>query len=243
MKAYKGFNKDMTSLRGFHYKEGETYYEKCAILGVIGFHACEDPMDCLEIYNPSNSVYHEVELDGVAYYPTNGIDNTARAGTKITIGRELSLDEIINLSIEYRKNNGKSQKSVTFTTAEIGLAFSSWYKNLVLTFGYGSAAVATGFGGRALATGIETTALSTGCRGMASADNYFNSAITTGEDGIVKGKKGSAIFCVERKRDSDGILRIVSALGAVVDGETIKEDTWYTVKDGKWVESTDYMWR
>lgn len=242
MKAYKGFNKDMTC-RGFQYEEGETYNKKVAILGQIGFHAYEDPMDCLDSYDPRYSVYHEVELDGVAYYPTNGIDNTARVATKITIGRELSLDEMINLSIEYRKNNGKAERSVTFTTKDIDVAFNKWYKILVLATGYGSAAVATGFGGRALATGYETTALSTGCDGMASADNYFNSAITPGMHGIVKGKKGSALFCVERKMDSDGICRIVSALGAVVDGETIKEDTWYTVKDGKWVESTDYMWR
>ena len=42
MKAYKGFNKDMTC-RGFQYKEGETYEEKKASVCECGFHACEHP--------------------------------------------------------------------------------------------------------------------------------------------------------------------------------------------------------
>ena len=63
MKAYKGFNKDMTC-RGYQYKEGETYTTDKAKMCYVGFHACENPIDCLRHYEPHNSVYHEVELDG-----------------------------------------------------------------------------------------------------------------------------------------------------------------------------------
>ena len=38
MKAYKGFNKDMTC-RGFQFEEGKTYEEKEARLCEKGFHA------------------------------------------------------------------------------------------------------------------------------------------------------------------------------------------------------------
>lgn len=58
MIAYKGFNKDMTC-RGFQFKEGEAYEEKYAELCESGFHACENPLDCLKYYTPNNSVYHE----------------------------------------------------------------------------------------------------------------------------------------------------------------------------------------
>ena len=65
MKAYKGFNADMTC-RGFQYKEGETYHEDIADLCYKGFHACEYPLDVLAYYPPNSSVYHEVELEEVS---------------------------------------------------------------------------------------------------------------------------------------------------------------------------------
>ena len=45
MKAYKGFNTDMTC-RGFKFEEGKTYEEPEAKLCKSGFHACENPLDC-----------------------------------------------------------------------------------------------------------------------------------------------------------------------------------------------------
>lgn len=64
MKAYKGFNKDLTC-RGFQYEQGKSYEMDTAVLCESGFHACEMPLDVLNYYAPCNSVFHEVELDGV----------------------------------------------------------------------------------------------------------------------------------------------------------------------------------
>lgn len=63
IKAYKGFNKDMTC-RGFQYEEGKEYETEMAKCCESGFHACEYPLDCFDYYSPNESVYHEVELDG-----------------------------------------------------------------------------------------------------------------------------------------------------------------------------------
>ena len=57
MKAFKGFNKDLTCIC-FKYEVGETYEEEKAELCYAGFHACENPVDCLQHYNPATSVYH-----------------------------------------------------------------------------------------------------------------------------------------------------------------------------------------
>ena len=43
MKAYKGFNKNLTC-RDYQYEEGKTYEEKEAKLCKSGFHACENPV-------------------------------------------------------------------------------------------------------------------------------------------------------------------------------------------------------
>ena len=64
MKAYKGFNKDMTC-RGFQYKEGGEFETDKAKLCESGFHACENPLDCLNYYSPNDGcVYHEVKVSG-----------------------------------------------------------------------------------------------------------------------------------------------------------------------------------
>ena len=43
MKAYKGFNRNMTC-RGFQFEEGKEYAEERAELCKSGFHACEMPL-------------------------------------------------------------------------------------------------------------------------------------------------------------------------------------------------------
>lgn len=99
MKAYKGFNKDMTC-RGFQFKEGETYETKEAKLCECGFHACEAPLDVFSYYSPESSEYHEVTLEDVS--DERNID-TKVCAKKIKIGAKLSIEKLIKLQIEYTK--------------------------------------------------------------------------------------------------------------------------------------------
>lgn len=95
MRAYKGFDKDMRC-RGFQYKEGETYEEKEAVLCECGFHACEDPLNVFLFYPPGKgSKYHVVELEDVAPKNDDDSDSTKRVGKRITIGEELSYEDMI----------------------------------------------------------------------------------------------------------------------------------------------------
>ncbi|MBQ1429362.1 MAG: hypothetical protein IIZ06_06805, partial [Kiritimatiellae bacterium] len=97
MKAFKGFNKNMTC-RGYQYKEGETYTTDRAKVCDTGFHACENPIDCLGYYCPAKSVYHEVELDGAI---DKSGDDTKVAATKIKIGAALSIPALCKATFEY----------------------------------------------------------------------------------------------------------------------------------------------
>ena len=76
-----------------------------------------------------------------------------------------------------------------------------------------------------------------GDRESASAGNWGSAS--AGEQGIaavrggkVKGGLGCAICCTELNDDGENI----AIAAAIVDGNTIKADTWYTVKDGNFVE-------
>lgn len=66
IKAFKGFNQDMTCTPTdevkFQYEEGKEYEESGAVACEKGFHACEYPLDALGFYSPNESVYHEVEI-------------------------------------------------------------------------------------------------------------------------------------------------------------------------------------
>lgn len=62
MKAFKGFNKDLTC-RGFQYEEGKEFHTEKADCCNEGFHACEYPLDCFGYYNPAESVFHETWIE------------------------------------------------------------------------------------------------------------------------------------------------------------------------------------
>ena len=145
MKAYKGFNPDMTC-KGFQYKEGETYTEDTAELCQSGFHACEDPIDCLAYYAPGESVYHEVKLDDVL--PERESD-TKVAAKKITIGAKLDIASMVKASIDFRFSK---------TTEEKG-GHATGYSGAASATGYRGAASATGKAGIALAAGVECKAM------------------------------------------------------------------------------------
>lgn len=108
MKAYKGFNKDMTC-RGFQYEEGKEYQEDNAKLCESGFHACKNPIDCLAYYAPRRSVYHEVELDDLSDEVS---EDSKICGKRIKIGARLSFVELAKRAVEYVKQlHGKASVS------------------------------------------------------------------------------------------------------------------------------------
>ena len=210
MKAYKGFNKDMTC-RGFKFKEGETYHEDKARLCESGFHACEDPLDCFFYYNPNESVYHEVELDDVSAERNN---DTKVVANTIKIGGEIGFLGIAKSHVEYVLSQIKD-----------GNKKSAHHKEE-------NRSAATNTGNRSAAT-------NTGNWSAATVSGKDSVAIATGYKSKVCGGVGCAIVCVERG-DWNGITYPIKAIcSAIVDGEQIKPDVWYTVKDGKFIETED----
>ena len=94
-------------------------------------------------------------------------------------------------------------------------------------------AVASGTRGNAVASGVMGTATATGCDGLASAVGTQCIAVAWGEYSLAKGTLGNWIVVSERDDSGD----IVDAKLARVDGETIRADTWYTLRNGKIVEA------
>ena len=72
--------------------------------------------------------------------------------------------------------------------------------------------------------------------GAASATGKSSVAVSTGINGKAMGAIGCAICLVERGEWDGETYPIVSVKAAIVDGQSIKADTWYTLKNGEFVE-------
>ena len=77
----------------------------------------------------------------------------------------------------------------------------------------------------------------TGYRGAASATGNGCVALACGIASKALGSLGNAIVCCERGRWDGKTYQLLAIKAAIVDGETIKADTWYTLKNGDFVEA------
>ena len=286
MKAYKGFNKDMTC-RGYQFEEGKTYTEETAKLCSSGFHACEYPLDCLSYYNPVDSVFHEVDLEDVSDERQN---DTKVCGKTIKIGASLDIVGMVKASFDFVMRKCMSEKncvgdrSANSSTGSRSANFATGFCSANSATGDYSANSATGdysansaTGGRSanFATGFCSANSSTGdySANSATGDCSANSAtgrcsansstgdcsanVSTGEyctnsgyadtinvgwgyNNRCRGKIGAYIVLCERGGwNGEKYPLIGEPVLRKIDGIILKEDTWYTLKNGEIVECDD----
>ena len=103
--------------------------------------------------------------------------------------------------------------------------------------GYCGASSATGYCGASSATGDCGASSATGYCGASSADNSTAVAVAWGYESKAKGCIGAHIVCAEWKYDNlNNDWVFVGAKMSIVDGVKIKADTYYTLRDGEFVE-------
>jgi len=103
--------------------------------------------------------------------------------------------------------------------------------------GYKGASSATGYCGASSATGYCGASSATGYCGASSADNSTAVAVAWGYESKAKGCIGAHIVCAEWKYDNlNNDWVFVGAKMSIVDGVKIKADTYYTLRDGEFVE-------
>ena len=219
MKMYKGFDKDL-KCRDFQYEIGKTYEESTAELCEKGFHACERPLDVFNYYAPGQmSRYCEVDLDDVSSQADN---DSKRYGKKITVKAEIGIVGLAKAQIEYVKEHTTMDHTDTklATAGNYGAATAGNYG--AATAGYSGAATA-GNSGAATARGTVSVGKN-GC-GLVRGDNVK-----------IKGGMG-AILVIAVENDVDYDIKEWKAF--VVDGENIKPDIWYKLKNGELVEVSE----
>ena len=158
-------------------------------------------------------------------------DNTKVCATDIKIGARLSIAGLVKMAID-------------FTMSKVNKEAGSDERH-----GFASA---TGYKGASSATGYKGASSATGYKGASSVSDPTGVAVAWGHEARAKGCKGAHLILSDWKyvgaRYSDGDYmdpydkeswELTGAKMVVVDGEKIKEDTYYRCIEGEIVEVTE----
>lgn len=228
--SYKAFDKNL-QCRGFQYEVGKEYEMdgeiKCCNRG---FHACKSPMEVWNYYDMLNSRYAEVEQSGKIEKEEN---STKVCSSRIKIKAELKLADIINIGVEWLKDITSPSK----VKVDGALNDNGYRLKQIGSSGYSAQIGSSGDSAKIGSSGDYAQIGSSG--GYAKIDSTGEDSVImcAGNSSIAKAKVGSWITLAEwkwsdkKKRDVPVCVKT-----EYVDGENIKADTWYQLKNGKFVE-------
>ena len=208
--AYKGMDENMRC-RGKQYEVGKTYTEDKADCCHAGMHACENPLDVFRYYqlNGKNRFF-EVECSGDV---SKDDRDSKLACTELTIKGEMNFAGLVKATVQAVFDRVKEKSS-----------FSSGTRSTAGTSGNSSTAGTSGYSSTAAATGTFCRAESTGAASIAVANGYESKARCAMGDYLVL-------------TEYDSNLNLVCAKMAQVDGDQIKPNVWYILKNGEFVEA------
>ena len=243
--SYKGFDKNM-KCRGFKYEVGKEYEMdgeiKCCNRG---FHACKSPIEVWDYYDMLNSRFAEVEQSGKIDEEEK---STKICSSRIKIKAELKLDDIINIGVEWLKDITSPSK-----IKEDGVLNDNGYRRKQIGSSGDSAKIdssgdsakigSSGDYAKIGSSGDYAQIGSSGDYAQIGSSGDYAQIDSTGEDSVImcagneskaKAKVGSWITLEEWKWSDEKNRNVpVCVKTEYVDGENIKADTWYQLKNGK----------
>ena len=213
MKGFKAFNKGMVC-RGKQYAENSTFEEAgaetCCSEGMM--HFCETPFDCLVYYPLVDENGELIEIAEVEALDKVLCEGNKRATKKIKIGAKLSFRDFIKLGIQCIIESTKPSSSGN--GAQIGSS------------GNGAQIGSSGDRAQIGSSGDYAKIGSSGNRAVVSA---------IGINSMIKAKTGSWITLAEYDEERNPIC----VKSAMIDGENLLPDVFYTLKNGEFVPIPD----
>ena len=211
MKGYKAFEKGMIC-RGKQYAENTVFEEDAAEICKRGMHFCKYPLDVLEQYplvDEKGNISVFAEVEALGKAKTD--DEKKYCTERLKIGNEITFAELVQASIdEGNMGNGDC--------AQIG---------------------SSGDGAQIGSSGDWARIGSSGNGARISSEGKNSVVCCAGSDSCVKAKKGSWITLSEWGNNDELEYVPICVKTMQVDGETIKEDTFYRLKNGEFVEVED----
>ena len=227
--AYKGLDENFRC-RGFQYEVGKEYEEEVAKCCNRGFHACENPMDVWGYYNITDSRFAIVEQFGKIDKQEN-----KTCSSRIRIKAELKLAEFIKLCVDsliekckvISKNDNLTDNGGDY--AQIG---SSGDRARIGSSGNSARIGSSGNYARIASSGDDARIGSSGDNARIESEGQNAVIMCAGNQSKARAKKGSWITLAEYDSDNKPICVKTEQ----VDGERIKEDTWYSLVNGEFKE-------
>ena len=234
MKGYKAFKPGMIC-KNKKYEENSIATEEKAFPCKTGIHFCKNPMDVLKYYplvdeNGNFSEFAEVEsIDD----PLTD-DNIKYCTTKLKIGAKLSFAGFINACVEYAKES-TVQNSSSGDYARIG-SIGDYAQ--IGSSGDSARIGSSGYSAQIGSSGDYAQIGSSGDYARINSAGEYSVVMCAGVESIAKAKKGSWITLSEWKYDNAKQRNIpVCVKTEQVDGDRIREDVFYKLENGEFVEA------
>ena len=171
--AYKGFDANMRC-RGFQFEVGKTYIHEGPVeLCASGFHACEEPLDCIKHYSIADGRFAEVELAGVS---DEREGDTKRVGSRITIKSTLSVAELVEAQVDwYRRHPDKGR------SGDGSRSSSSGDYSISVSIGRYSTSASSGHGSKSVSSGNRSASGSSGSGSISASSGDYSTSVSSGE--------------------------------------------------------------
>ena len=213
IKGYKAFNPGLVC-NGKQYAENTTFEEPEADLCKCGMHFCLDPMDVLEYYPLINDNGEFSEFAEVVAGGNTKTSGNKSCTTKLHVGAKLNFDGFVEACVDFLVEKTKPSEVASGYSTKIGSSGDS---------------AQIGSSGDSAKIGSSGNYAKIGSSGKHSV------ICCAGRGSQVKAQIGSWITLAEwGTQDQEYIPVCVKT--AKVDGEKIKADTWYALKNGEFVE-------
>ena len=239
--AYKAFDENFRC-RDFQYEVGKEYEIKGEIKCCErGFHACESPMEVFDYYDMFNSRFAEVEQSGQIDKEDDN-KSTKICSSCIKIKAELKLADIINIGIEWLKDITSSSKvkadiDLNDNGGDYAQIGSSGDYAQIGSSGYYAKIGSSGYYSKIGSSGDYAQIGSSGYSAKINSTGEYSVIMCAGKNSAAKAKAGSWITLSEWVYDEEKGITIPKCVKTeYVDGKRIKEDTWYQLKKGKFIE-------
>ena len=230
MKGFKAFNKGMICL-GKQYAENTVFEEPEAIICCKGMHFCKNSFDVLDYYPliDDNGNFPDFAVVEALDEPVTD-DNKKFCSKKLKIGAKLSFANFIEAaaSFEFEKTENDKKSNVIGNSGDSAQIGSS---------GNYAQIGSSGDSAKIGSSGNYAQIGSSGNSAKIDSSGEDSVIMCAGINSSAKAKKGSWITLAEWKYNDDKERWIpVCVKTEQVDGERIKEDTFYQLIDGEFTE-------
>lgn len=256
--GYKGFELDFTC-KGMQYEVGKTYVlEGEPKLCERGFHFCTSPLAVFEYYAPTERfAIVKADEDDVIYDTAN---NSHKAvARRITIVREITLDEIISLQMDFSSTKKLSETGGDMCSLGdekvelIGCAFTGMEDESIVGVRGGSdycvsvdgnyaVSVAT-ISSRSVAScyGMCSLAAITGSNSVAEADGVCSVAVATNNNSVAAGVNGAVAVATDEESIAVACDRSAAICTGVCSVAISKEKNTLAVAAGSWCKASGVL--